>query len=375
MSIELAVDRLIEGQMVAYFAPTYKDAYNWWQEIKLFAYNLISSKDEQVKQLKTITGGTLDVWSMDDPDSGRGRKYHRVIVDECEKAGRFEEAWLRAIRPTLADFQGDAWFMSTPKFGNTYFKKIAQNSTKFDNWTSWTFTTYDNPHIKKEEVDEARLQLDDLTFRCEYLAEDVDLTNNPYFYAFDQTRHIQPCEFTSDGYLYISFDFNVDPITAIASQYIDGQIRVIKEFRLSNSNIYELCDRITATYPTAVMLVTGDATGHNRSALAVGNINYYTVIKEKLRLSDNQLKVPGVNPALSDSRVLCNSILQNFNFIVDESCKYLIEDLKYVEVNDKGEVDKTKDKHRSHLSDCLRYLLSTFHGKLINIVFSDNDGE
>jgi hypothetical protein len=123
------------------------------------------------------------------------------------------------------------------------------------------------------------------------------------------------------------------------------------------------------------MLVTGDATGHNRSALAVGNINYYTVIKEKLRLSDNQLKVPGVNPALSDSRVLSNSILQNFNFIVDESCKYLIEDLKYVEVNDKGEVDKTKDKHRSHLSDCLRYLLSTFHGKLINIVFSDADGE
>ena len=45
------------------------------------------------------------------------------------------------------------------------------------------------------------------------------------------------------------------------------------------------------------------------------------------------------------------------------------------EVNDKGEVDKTKDKHRSHLSDCLRYLLSTFHGKLINIVFSDADGE
>lgn len=375
MSIELAVDRLIEGQMVAYFAPTYKDAYNWWQEIKLFAYNLISSKDEQVRQLKTITGGTLDVWSMDDPDSGRGRKYHRVIVDECEKAGKFEQSWLRAIRPTLADFQGDAWFMSTPKFGNTYFKKIAQNSTKYDNWTSWTFTTYDNPHIKKEEVDEARHQLDDLTFRCEYLAEDVDLTNNPYFYAFDQTRHIQPCEFTSDGYLYISFDFNVDPITAIASQYIDGQIRVIKEFRLSNSNIYELCDRITATYPTAVLLVTGDATGHNRSALAVGNINYYTVIKEKLRLSDNQLKVPGVNPALSDSRVLCNSILQNFNFIVDESCKYLIEDLKYVEVNDKGEVDKTKDKHRSHLSDCLRYLLSTFHGKLINIVFTEDDGE
>ena len=371
----LAIEPMKSSLPVGWWSPTYKDLHEVWNELKLILYPIIVSKDETVKQLTIIGGGKIDFWSMEDPNAGRGRKYARAIIDECEKASKFEECWKQSIRPTLTDYEGDGWFMSTPKFGNTYFKKISREAEHKPNWKSWKFTTYDNPYINPKEVDEARHQLDDLTFRCEYLAEDVDLTNNPYFYAFDQTRHIQPCEFTSDGYLYISFDFNVDPITAIASQYIDGQIRIIKEFRLSNSNIYELCDRITATYPTAVMLVTGDATGHNRSALAVGNINYYTVIKEKLRLSDNQLKVPGVNPALSDSRVLSNSILQNFNFIVDESCKYLIEDLKYVEVNDKGEVDKTKDKHRSHLSDCLRYLLSTFHGKLINIVFSDADGE
>lgn len=373
MSIELAIDRLIDGQMVAYFAPTYKDAYNWWNEIKFFAYNLIESKDEQVKQIRTKTGGVLDVWSMDDPDSGRGRKYHRVIIDECEKASKFEQAWLRAIRPTLADFQGDAWFMSTPKFGNTYFKKIAKNNTKFDNWTSWTFTTYDNPHIKPEEVDEARNQLDDLTFRCEYLAEDVDLTANPFCYAFSQEKHVQSCTYDPANYLQLSYDFNVDPITAIASQYIDGQIRIIKEFRLSNSNIYELCDRVTATYPDAVYMVTGDATGHNRSALAIGNINYYSVIAQKLNLNDNQLRVPSINPAVSDSRVLTNSILQNFNIIIDPTCTHLIDDLKYVEVNEYGDIDKTKDKHRSHLLDCFRYTLSTFHGHFIKIKFSDTE--
>lgn len=375
MSIELALDQLIDGKMVAYFAPTYKDAYNWWQEMKQTAANIIETKDEQVKQLRTITKGVLDVWSMEDPDSGRGRKYHRVIVDECEKAPKFKEAWLRAIRPTLADFQGDAWFMSTPKFGQTYFKELAEYHKKYDNWTSWKFTTYDNPHIKKEEVDEARNQLDDLTFRCEYLAEDVDLTANPFAYAFGQDKHVKPLEYDSSNYLHISFDFNVDPITAVASQYIDGQIRIIKEFRLSNSNIYELCDRINASYPNAVYLVTGDATGQNRSALTVGNINYYHVIRQKLRLNDGQLKVPSVNPAVSDSRVLTNSILQNFDIAIDPSCTFLIDDLKYVEVNQYGDIDKTKDKHRSHLLDCLRYLLNTFHSHLLKVQFTDIEDE
>lgn len=367
MSIELAVDRLIDGEYVAYFAPTYKDAYNWWNELKQTAFELIKSKDETVKQIRTHTNGVLDVWSIEDPNSGRGRKYHRVIVDECEKATKFKESWTQTIRATLADYQGDAWFLSTPKFGKTYFKEIALSAKKFDNWSSWTFTTYDNPHILKEEVDEARKQLDDLTFRCEYLAEDVDLTANPFAYAFSEAKHTGQTEYTPEDYLCISFDFNVDPITAITAQYVNGQIRILKEFRLQNSNIYELCDRITVEYPTSVYMVTGDATGQNRSAMTVGNINYYTVIKQKLNLSPGQMRVGTINPAVSDSRVITNSIFQNYDIVIDKSCRFLIDDLKYVEVNEFGDIDKTKDKHRSHLLDCLRYYLNTFHKDLIKL--------
>ena len=110
MSIELAIDTLLRGQRCAYYAPTYKDSYEWWKQIKGTAGAIIQSKDEQVKQLTTITGGLIDVWSMDDPDSGRGRKYHRAIMDECEKAPKFREAWLGTIRATLTDFKGTHGF-------------------------------------------------------------------------------------------------------------------------------------------------------------------------------------------------------------------------------------------------------------------------
>lgn len=367
MSIELAVDRLIDGQRVAYFAPTYKDGYEWWNELKQFAYDLIESKDEQVKQIRTITGGLLDMWSMEDPNSGRGRKYHRAIMDECEKAAKFKEAWQQTIRATLSDYQGDAWFLSTPKFGQTFFKELALYPEKYDNWISWKFTTYDNPHIKKEEIDDARRQLDDLTFKCEFLAEDVDLVANPFCYAFSESKHVKPLETNPNNYLRVSFDFNVDPITAIASQYEDGEIRILKEFRLSNSDIYELCDQVTAAYPNFTYMVTGDASGSNRSALTAGNLNYYNIIQQKLKLVDAQMKVPSFNPAIADSRVLCNSILQNYPIYIDPSCTYLIDDLKYVEVTQEGDINKAKDKHRSHLLDTFRYTLNTFHSHLLNI--------
>lgn len=365
LSIYSATKSLSKGHICAYFAPTYKDAVEWWKDISSRLYPIIKRKDEALKQITTINGGILDVWSFDNPNSGRGRKYHNVLIDEVEKGKNFEEAWKQSIRPTLTDYKGTAWFYSTPQFGRTYFKEIFNYCEKFDDWRSWKFTTYDNPHIDPLEVDSAKNQLDSLTFACEYLAEDVDLSHRPFAYSFDKGKHIKKVIYQPGNYLYLSFDFNVDPITAVACQYIDGEIRFIQEFRLENSNIYELCDRINATFPNAAFLVTGDASGQNRSALTIGNIHYYTVIKEKLRLLSQQIKTPSVNPAISDSQVLTNSILQHHKVFFDVDMKYTIEDLMFVEVNEYGDIDKAKDKHRSHLLDAVRYMFQTFFKHLI----------
>jgi hypothetical protein len=229
----------------------------------------------------------------------------------------------------------------------------------------------DNPNLPAEYVEGLKL-LDPITYKRfvegDWSAFAVD---KPFAYCFKETKHVGSVEFNPEHELRISFDFNVDPITAVASQQIGNQIRFIKEFRLNNSNIYELCDQVKATYPFAVLNVTGDATGRSRSALTTGNINYYTVIKEKLYLTDGQMNVPTINPAHSDSRVLCNSILSNFDLVIDKSCRFLIEDLTYVEVTPEGKIDKTKDKFRSHLLDCFLYTLNTFHSHLLKIQFHE----
>ena len=371
LSEELSVKPALSKMLVGYWTPTYKDVSKVWDEVTFTLNPIISKKSEQLKQIKLITGGQIDFWSMDDPNSGRGFKYHRAIIDECEKARNFQEIWEKVIRATLADYKGDAWFLSTPKFGKSYFKEITRNKERkgFEDWNSWVKTTYDNPYLSKSEIDSARAQLDDLTFRCEYLAEDVDIVGNPFCYAFSEIKHVTDYEMQYDsGYeLHLSFDFNVDPITAISSQYVDGQIRILREFRLQNSDIYQLCDQIKAAYPFALFIITGDATGQARSALTSGNINYYTVIRQQLNITDGQVKTPNINPAIQDSRVLCNSILQNFPLFINPSCTFLIDDLKYVEIDEEGKIDKDKDKHRSHLLDTFRYLLNTFHSSLLTV--------
>jgi hypothetical protein len=119
-----------------------------------------------------LNKGSIDMWSLDSPDSSRGRKYKRVIVDEAAMVPNFQEAWQAAIRPTLTDYEGDAYWLSTPR-GMNFFKQGFDygQDPLMEDWASWRFPTTSNPFILASEVEKARLELPDLTFRQEYLAE------------------------------------------------------------------------------------------------------------------------------------------------------------------------------------------------------------
>lgn len=369
LAMELLITKALEGLPVGYWSPTYKDLHEIWNEVKYLTYDVTRIKYEQVKQIVLITGGLIDFWSLEDGNSGRGRKYARAIIDEAEKANKFKDAWEQAIFPTLTDYSGDAWFLSTPKGENTYFDTLFRRPEVNANWMSWNFPTVTNPHISASEVEEARTQLDDFIFRQEYLGESISLVDNPFAYAFNQDKHVGKCDYEPLHPLYLSFDFNVDPMTCIAVQNHAG-IRVVNEFRIKDSDIYQMCERIKARYPFAVIFVTGDATGANRAAISKGNMNYYTVIRQQLGLNMPQIKTPHINPAVSDTRVLLNAILQNGDLLIDkDNCPYLIKDLKYVQVDGNGDIIKNRQSElkEADLLDCIRYYLHTFHKQFIKL--------
>lgn len=368
---ELVIDPALDGYPSAYYAPTYKDLSEFWWYVVNICRDVIVTKNEQLKQIRLITGGVIDMWSLDDPDSGRGRKYKRVVIDECEKAKKLEQAWKGTIRALLTDYKGDAWFLSTPKFGTTFFKEIHKYNLqdKYSHeWQSWTFSTYDNPHIDPAEIDAAQATLDPVYFRCEYLAEDVDLDLFLWAFAFSREKHLSKTTIEVDRRheLYLSFDFNRNPITCSVIQHYDGCIKVIECIKLRNSNIYELCNYILINYPNCLYIVTGDATGKGSSALVQDNLNYYIVIMNRLRISENQIKVPAVNPSIEENQVLVNSVMQHYPIQISATkCDGLIFDLENVKLGSDGKIEKSNRMDLTQQADALdtwRYYLNTFMG-------------
>lgn len=351
----------LDGKRVGVWFPTYKDLSEVWKDLKKTYSPIISKQNEQLKQIELITGGLIDFWSMEEPDSGQGRKYHRAIIDEAAKAPKLYQAWENTIRPTLTDYIGDAFILSRPKGKNNGFFMLEDKHRQFDNWSFFHFTTYDNPHIDPKEVDEAKLQLDDINFRQEYLAEYVDANDRPFLYSWDHKKHVIP-EYIPNPHLPIicSADFNKDPMTCLIGQQTDlWTVYAFDELDLPNGSTPELCERIASDYSQWMynMIITGDATGRNRSALTRGNLNHYRIFKDMLQLRDDDIQVPLQNLALSDSRVLFNSVLKNANFFITQNCKKTIKDIEMAMVDDEGELIKNPT-YPCHKLDSARYLVA-----------------
>jgi predicted phage terminase large subunit-like protein len=164
----------IDGKPVAFFSPSYKLLLDVWADMERTLKPVTRKANRTEMRIELMTGGVIDFWTLEDKDAGRGRKYSRLVIDEAAHARYLKDAWERAISPTLTDFGGDAWFISTPN-GMNYFYELFKrgNDPAYPDWASFHMPTSANPHIDPEEIEQKRRELPDLVFRQEYLAEFV----------------------------------------------------------------------------------------------------------------------------------------------------------------------------------------------------------
>lgn len=230
----------------------------------------------------------------------------------------------------------------------------------------------DNPFVTEDQWNAWKTM--DERYQKQYIEGDwtnFDDKDNRFAYCYDRKKHLGKTELNRKHEVYLSFDYNHDPISCAVFQHYGGWIYGIEQIKLGNSNIYDLCDHIRAKYAGCMLIVTGDATGRATSALVKDNLNYYTVIKSKLNLGISQIKVHTINPELAENRVLINYILHNANLILDkDNCAGLIYDLENARVLPDGTLDKTnRNDPTKQLDalDCFRYYLNTFHKHLLKL--------
>ena len=182
--IEIITNALV-GKNVAYITPTYQLARVFFEKL-IKAVPFESNKSEL--SIKFPNDGSVEFFTGERLDNLRGRKFHLVVIDEASFIPNLEEGWLNSIRPTLTDYKGRALFLSTPKGKNFFYSLYLKNGEP--DWEAFKFTTYDNPHIDKTEIDDARTQIPEVVFEQEYMANPSENAANPFGSAF-----IKQCTF------------------------------------------------------------------------------------------------------------------------------------------------------------------------------------
>lgn len=185
LATDIICDNALDGFPLGYFTPTYKLLDGTYRECVSILDPLITRKNEH-QFIEIKGGGRIDFWSLENELAGRSRKYKSVILDECAFTKNLMKVWTESIRATLTDMKGSAWFLSTPKGKNDFFKLHSRGKSGEPNWASWQMSTYTNPHIDPAEIDDAKADLPALAFSQEYMAEFNDNVANPFGLAFIQ---------------------------------------------------------------------------------------------------------------------------------------------------------------------------------------------
>lgn len=369
LGIYLSMTSLSKGQKVGYFVPSFTFGDDIWSELKDRLEPIIKYKSENNHYFELKNGGSFKIWSLEKKTAGRSRKYHRVIIDEASFAKDLMNQWKQAIRATLTDFKGDAFFLSSPVYG-TAFHELYGWSDKYPNWSSFSMPTSTNPYISLEEIEEIRQQTDKLTFMQEFDAKFVKFGGLSFAYAFNYDKHVcEPKELDANRYVYLSFDFNVNPMTCIVAQHKSdmSEIYIHKEFRLENSNIYDMCRDIKIEYGDKYHFkVNGDPAGNARNGQNIDNGNFYTIISKELNLNLNtDFNIPLNHWLIKESYTLVNSLFYRHpNIRINKECAYLIDDIESVKMLDNWQIDK-KDTKKGHLLDTLRYYFEQNFAKFV----------
>ena len=216
------------GRRVAYYAPTRDDAREiMWNMLIKRCKPLIKLKNETLLQIKIKTqdqGESLIAlygWeAVQERGKGRGLANDFIVLDEASQYRNFWVGWDYVLSPTLIDTKGSALFISTPSGFNAFYD-LYNFQDKDPDYKSWTFTSYDNPHIPVSELEREKATKPTDIFEQEYLASFKKLQGLVYK-EFIRDQHVTTEEPKTCIETILGIDFGYTNPAAIIPIRIDG---------------------------------------------------------------------------------------------------------------------------------------------------------
>lgn len=340
---------------VWYLAPTYRQAkLIAWKKLKKKLVDLrwVSKINESELKLELKNGSTISLKGADNYDSLRGVGLDGLIVDEAAIVD--PAAWFETLRPMLSDKQGKALFITTPAGINWFYELFQNEVVDPDNWQSFQFTTIEGGNVPPEEIEQARRDLDERTFRQEYEAT-FETFSGRIYYGFDRKHNVRELENPNLDVIYIGVDHNIDPMSVVIMVRQGDDLYVIDEIRLFSSNTQEAVEEIKSRYPKSRIWAFPDPASKQRKTSA-GGATDLTILQN----AGFVVKVPNAHTPVRDRINAVNSRLKNakgqVNLTFDSRVKHLIEGLER-QTYKPGSTTPDKDSGYDHMNDALGYMV------------------
>lgn len=205
-------------------SPNYKQSkmIHWKDLQREVPLEWIAKKNEVELSITLRNGSVIELKGVENPDALRGVKLRGLVIDEIASIRNWDWVWSEVLRATLTDYQAPVLFISTPKGYNHFYDLYQSGQSTDSDYKSWRFSSYDNPYIKKEELDVARKELTEDTFAQEYLADFRHYTGLVYKEFQREVHVIEPFTIPDGWQRYRAIDFGSTNPTACLWIAVDG---------------------------------------------------------------------------------------------------------------------------------------------------------
>ena len=344
-------------QNIWYVAPTFKMAKEiCWSNLKIILneFNWIEDINETNLTIRIKkSNSVISLKSADQPDALRGTGINFLILDEFADIDK--RTWFEVLRASVADTLGDVLFTGTPRgYGNWSYEMYLKGKQD-EEWESFQFTTLQGGMVDKQELEQARLDLDVRTFRQEFEGTFENYAGAVY-YNFHPVESDNDKQIDWKKPLHIGMDFNVDPMSACVAQIEKEKIYFVDEIVIYSSNTDEMCQEIHDRYGTKIpIFIYPDPASRQRKTSAGGRTDLSILqnagfkVKAKFKHTAIRDRVNAVNSRLKDS-------LGKRYIFVSQSCKTLIKGLQRQIYKENTNIPDKEDGY-DHMNDALGYLI------------------
>lgn len=212
-------------------------------------------------------------------------------------------------------------------------------------------SSLENPFLPKGYIDTLKASYDEKMYEQEVMGQFINIQQGRVYYAFKRTDNLDASiKLEANHQIMVGMDFNINPMSAVVAQEINGVIQVIDELSLMSSNTNEIADELKNRFGQNLLIIP-DSTGKAIKTSAAGLSDHQILMNAGFRLASV------TNPYRGDRYNAVNNAFEKKKIKVHPKCQALIKDLEQVSFKEGSNHPDTSDSKLTHISDALGYLV------------------